>query len=29
VTAQSMGADGLDSRLMRMSDALIAAHRGS
>jgi AcrR family transcriptional regulator len=29
VTAQSMGADGLDARLMRMSDALIAAHRGS
>ena len=28
VTAQSMGADGLDTRLMRMSDALIAAHRG-
>ena len=27
VTAQSMGADGLDARLMRMSDALIAAHR--
>jgi AcrR family transcriptional regulator len=28
VTAQSMGADGLDARLMRMSEALIAAHRG-
>ena len=28
VTAQSIGADGLDARLMRMSDALIAAHRG-
>jgi AcrR family transcriptional regulator len=27
VTAQSMGADGLDARLMRMSEALIAAHR--
>jgi AcrR family transcriptional regulator len=27
VTAQSMGAAGLDARLMRMSDALIAAHR--
>src|SRR5215831_16962617 len=27
VTAQSMGADGLDTRLMRMSEALIAAHR--
>ena len=29
VTAQSMGADGLDARLVRMSEALIAAHRGS
>jgi AcrR family transcriptional regulator len=28
VTAQSMGADGLDARLARMSEALIAAHRG-
>lgn len=28
VTAQSMGADGLGPRLMRMSEALIAAHRG-
>src|SRR5262249_39726479 len=28
VTAQSMGADGLDARLMRMSEALIAAHWG-
>jgi AcrR family transcriptional regulator len=27
VTAQSMGADGLDARLVRMSEALIAAHR--
>jgi hypothetical protein len=27
VTAQSMGADGLDARLARMSEALIAAHR--
>jgi AcrR family transcriptional regulator len=27
VTAQSMGADGLDARLMRMSEALISAHR--
>jgi AcrR family transcriptional regulator len=27
VTAQSMGADGLDARLLRMSEALIAAHR--
>lgn len=27
VTAQSMGSDGLDARLMRMSEALIAAHR--
>jgi len=27
VTAQSMGADGLDARLGRMSEALIAAHR--
>ena len=27
VMAQSMGADGLDTRLMRMSEALIAAHR--
>jgi AcrR family transcriptional regulator len=27
VTAQSVGADGLDARLMRMSEALIAAHR--
>jgi AcrR family transcriptional regulator len=27
VTAQSIGADGLDARLMRMSEALIAAHR--
>jgi AcrR family transcriptional regulator len=27
VTAQSMGADGLDARLMRMSEALIASHR--
>jgi AcrR family transcriptional regulator len=27
VTAQSMGAGGLDARLMRMSEALIAAHR--
>ncbi len=27
VTAQSMGAEGLDARLMRMSEALIAAHR--
>jgi AcrR family transcriptional regulator len=26
VTAQSMGADGLDARLMRMSEALIASH---
>lgn len=29
VTAQSMGADGLDARLARMSEALIAAHRGN
>jgi AcrR family transcriptional regulator len=29
VTAQSMGADGLDARLMRMSEALIAAHRAA
>ena len=29
VTAQSMGADGLDARLTRMSEALIAAHRGA
>ena len=29
VTAQSMGADGLDARLGRMSEALIVAHRGS
>lgn len=29
VTAQSMGADGLDARLVRMSEALIAAHRGN
>src|ERR1700719_1278113 len=28
VTAQSMGADGLGPRLMRMSEALIAAHGG-
>jgi AcrR family transcriptional regulator len=28
VTAQSMGADGLGPRLLRMSEALIAAHRG-
>jgi len=28
VTAQSMGADGLGPRLVRMSEALIAAHRG-
>jgi len=28
VTAQSMGADGLDARLARMSEALIVAHRG-
>ena len=28
VTAQSMGADGLDARLGRMSEALIVAHRG-
>jgi AcrR family transcriptional regulator len=27
VTAQSMGADGLGARLVRMSEALIAAHR--
>jgi len=27
VTAQSMGADGLDARLTRMSEALIASHR--
>jgi AcrR family transcriptional regulator len=27
VTAQSMGADGLDARLLRMSEAMIAAHR--
>jgi AcrR family transcriptional regulator len=27
VTAQSMGADRLDARLLRMSEALIAAHR--
>jgi AcrR family transcriptional regulator len=26
VTAQSMGADGLETRLLRMSEALIAAH---
>jgi AcrR family transcriptional regulator len=29
VTAQSMGADGLDARLMRMSEALISAHRAA
>ena len=29
VTAQSMGADGLDARLMRMSEALIASHRAA
>jgi AcrR family transcriptional regulator len=29
VTAQSIGADGLDARLVRMSEALIAAHRGA
>src|SRR5215467_1723626 len=28
VIEESMGADGLDARLMRMSEALIAAHRG-
>ncbi len=28
VTAQSVGPDGLDARLARMSEALIAAHRG-
>ena len=29
VTAQSMGADGLGARLMRMSEALIASHRSN
>jgi len=28
VTAQSVGRDGLSERVMRMSEALIAAHAG-
>jgi hypothetical protein len=29
VTAQSVGADGLGARLVRMSEAVIASHRPS